>query len=163
MSNAVTNLYEILGIQRSSSKLYSSVSLAEIKQGYHASLLEHHPDKQLQNNQNSPPTSISAIKSAYLVLSDSIQRAEYDRKLITGAVGLPSNAPRSTGCIVDLSNMAYSEEDPDNFRWTLECRCGESEGYALTERDLESNGNATSIIVQCHGCSLWIEVQYDIE
>lgn len=156
------NHYEVLGIQRSELKLYALVSVLEIKQGYHASLLEHHPDKHYLSTP-STQIPIPTIKSAYAVLTDPNQRADYDRKLITG--GIATNVPpRSTGCVVDLSEMDLHETDPDNFKWTRECRCGESEGYALTERDLELNGsNASSIVVQCLGCSLWIEVQYDIE
>ncbi|CDO56577.1 hypothetical protein DV495_002327 [Geotrichum candidum] len=165
MSN---NYYELLGVYRSEPAAYSDVPLSEIKQGYHAALLDNHPDKQQQQQQtgSAPLLSIPLIKAAFAVLSNAAERAEYDKKLITGggvavaSAGLP---PRATGCTMDLSELTIHEDDPENFRWTSACRCGEDEGYALTERDLEANGDLTSIVVQCVGCSLWIEVQYDIE
>ncbi|KAF5103163.1 hypothetical protein DV451_001606 [Geotrichum candidum] len=166
MSN---NYYELLGVYRSEPAAYSDVPLSEIKQGYHAALLDNHPDKQQQQQQqtgSAPLLSIPLIKAAFAVLSNAAERAEYDKKLITGggvavaSAGLP---PRATGCTMDLSELTIHEDDPENFRWTSACRCGEDEGYVLTERDLEANGDLTSIVVQCVGCSLWIEVQYDIE
>lgn len=152
---SATNLYQVLGIYRSDPKSYKSVQPFEIKQGYHAALLENHPDKMREAT-----ISIPVIKSAYSVLSDPLKRGEYDRKLATGFGGL--SVPRATG-VVDLADLKCSEEDPDNFTWTRECRCGDDGGYILRESDLEANGTATSIVVQCIGCSLWIEVQYDIE
>lgn len=154
-----SNLYQVLGIFRSDYKTYPSVPFSEIKQGYHAALLENHPDKRRQGR-----LSIAVIKSAFATLGDTAARAEYDRKLVQKG---RMSAPRAlaTG-VVDLSEM--TEEEPgadgdDEYKWTRECRCGEDGGYVLKESDLEANGDATSIVVQCSGCSLWIEVQYDIE
>lgn len=155
------NFYEVLGIQRSETKLYTELSPSDIKQAYHAALLEHHPDKQRQTSSIATSnTLIPVIKSAYAVLSDPVQRAAYNCKLLAGDGGL--GPPKATG-IVDLSEMHFDEEHPQHARWTRPCRCGQDEGYVLTEDNLEQNGSATSIIVQCVGCSLWIEVQYDIE
>lgn len=161
------NYYELLGIYRSIPADYAEVSLSEIKQGYHSALLENHPDKQRQQQTGSVALlSIPLIKAAFAVLSNVNERAEYDKKLLIGGgvaganTGLP---PRATGCTVDLSELTMHEDDPENFKWTRSCRCGETEGYVLTERDLEENGDLTSIVVQCVGCSLWIEVQYEIE
>ncbi len=65
------NLYNILGVS-------PTASLEEIKKSYRALAMRHHPDR------NAHPGSASrfnAIKSAYELLSDPKQRAEYDQSL----------------------------------------------------------------------------------
>lgn len=59
------NLYEILGIYRNSATQYSEVSVAEIKQNYHSSLLSHHPDKQQQFSSQQAATSDKDTKTSH--------------------------------------------------------------------------------------------------
>lgn len=190
MSATALNLYEILGIYRESPNQYSDVTLSEIKQSYHSSLLFHHPDKQKQQQTNvinsdvnqiggasisdlesakNPDITIPAIKTAYLILTNPERRNEYDTKLKLGLGASGSKAPKAANDQIDLDDMdCQTEIGPDGitetYIWTRSCRCGEKDGYILNEKDLEENGpDATSITVQCIGCSLWIEVLYAVE
>lgn len=183
MPDAVTlNLYEILGISRDSPAAYAAVAPAEIKQGYHAALLAHHPDKQQQRSSSAEPLTfaadgdddsditIPAIKTAYLILANDTRRRDYDAKLKLGGASTSSGlaVPKAASDQVDLDDMECQVEvGPDGVSetctWTRSCRCGEEEGYIVNELDLEANGAAaSSITVQCVGCSLWIEVLYEV-
>lgn len=156
------NLYQVLGFDKSTAQAYADISSDEIKQAYHSSLLAHHPDKQPSKTTPAQASHlIPALKSAYAVLSDPAQRSAYNKTLLRP--GSLSSAPRSTGAVVDLADMQCDETDPDQLKWTRACRCGEAGGYILKESDLEANGTARAIMVQCAGCSLWIEVTYDVE
>lgn len=179
------NLYQILGLEASSSIEYSKITAEQIKQGYHASLLANHPDKLNQSgqsvevqsndsNQNaSEEITIPAIKTAYSILSNPERRKEYDQQLKLGVASVTGGSnkviPKSATEQIDLEDMeSRVEVAPDGVSevciWTKSCRCGEAEGYVLTEQDLIDNGlESTSIIVQCIGCSLWIDVLYAIE
>lgn len=176
MTDSITlNLYEILGIFRMSASEYPDVSLTEIKSAYRMSLLSNHPDKQIQqtgefiNSKGNKTIAISAIKTAYLILTTPDRRKEYDSRLRLGNGVISLAVPKVTGEQVDLDDMNTttiigSDGVTETFIWTRGCRCGESEGYILSERDLEDNGpDSTSIIIQCVGCSLWIEVLYEIQ
>lgn len=157
------NLYQVLGFDKPSAQEYAEIPPDKIKQAYHSSLLAHHPDKQLSSPTTPANAShlIPALKSAYAVLSDPAQRSAYDKTL--SRPGSLSSAPRSAGAVIDLAAMHCDETDPDQIKWTRPCRCGDAGGYVLTETDLEANGSARAIMVQCAGCSLWIEVVYDVE
>lgn len=56
--------------------------------------------------------------------------------------------------VVDLDDFIERGEG----RWTKSCRCGEEEGYVVTEEDLEAGDD----VVGCCGCSLWLKVGYEI-
>lgn len=137
-----------------------------IKTAYRLALLTHHPDKSSSQipakNQSSTPT-IDAIKTAYITLFTPSLRTEYDRALLLHAT-LKSTGQKSgyTGSeILDLDDLVLDEE---RGVWYLGCRCGESRGYVVTERDLEREEGAEGreIVVGCCGCSLWIRVGFGV-
>lgn len=178
------NLYQILGLEASSALEYSRITPEQIKQGYHAALLANHPDKLNQSGlsvevqsgnskqNSSEKVTIPAIKTAYSILSNPERRKEYDQQLKLGVAlvtgGSNKVIPKSATEQIDLDDMeSRVEMGADGVSeicvWTKSCRCGETEGYVLTEQDLIDNGlESKSIIVQCIGCSLWIDVLYDI-
>lgn len=59
---------------------------------------------------------------------------------------------------VDLDDFNYEEEAG---RWTRGCRCGETQGFVVTEEDLEEGGGG-DVVVGCCGCSLWVNVAYEV-
>lgn len=133
------DIYQILDITRENAD-----DLELLKQNYRQKLLECHPDKNVSS------ITIDMVKNAFNILSDPIKRQRYDKVVL--------RAPVSVSEIIDLDDM---EEKQD--KWTKSCRCGEDEGYIVTEQDLEENGSAEEINLQCIGCSIWIKVQYAIE
>jgi diphthamide biosynthesis protein 4 len=50
--------------------------------------------------------------------------------------------------------------DEDKNIWSRGCRCGDSNGYMLTEAELERESSEGEIYVACKGCSLWIKVLF---
>ncbi|KAH8149641.1 uncharacterized protein LAJ45_06272 [Morchella importuna] len=122
-----------------------------LKKAYHRALLLHHPDKTLSPSTKAEFT-VDQITTAYNVLSTPHLRAEYDKKL--GAMNEETGDDGKVLQVVDLDDFIEREEG----RWTKSCRCGEEEGYVVTEEDLEAGDD----VVGCCGCSLWLKVGYEI-
>lgn len=144
------NFYEILGVAESATP-------EELKKAYHKALLEHHPDKQQQQANGtivSAQKAVQDIKLAYATLTDDNKRQDYIERLRT------ATKIQDRGDVVDLGDMTVREGPDQTSEWTWPCRCGEQDGYVVTEQDLEDNLDLEEVAVQCIGCSLWITVQY---
>ncbi|KAK1657293.1 hypothetical protein BDP55DRAFT_567551 [Colletotrichum godetiae] len=186
--------YTILGISRKLVQEQSTTAGPHqiIKRAYHRALLQNHPDKypQLKNNPATTSTrapshssssssaatfSIDQISSAYKVLSDPRQRAEYDRALDLA----PNNQGLQRGDgdeeksfqtgieVVDLDDLEVEEpssEDPEAAEccWYRSCRCGNPRGFLFTEADLEEAGENGELLVGCQDCSLWMKVHFAV-
>ncbi|PRT53904.1 Diphthamide biosynthesis protein 4 [Wickerhamiella sorbophila] len=111
----------------------------ELKAAYRLALLKYHPDK------GGGKYTVDDINLAYQTLTDSQETSKKDF------------VPVQFSEIVDLADM-----EDNGVQWVRKCRCG-ADGYVLTEADLEANGEADEIAVQCTGCSIWILVQYTVE
>lgn len=150
--------YEVLGI-------LPDATVSEVKIAYHQKLLLSHPDK-TGKPEVQPKVAISALKTAYRVLSDADMRREYDEEMkekfklqgfnITGA-GLDTHT---------LESFTYSEL-PES-KWTRDCpRCLSENSIELSEADLESGTpdglGGYQIMAPCQSCSLWITVLYEEE
>lgn len=131
--------------------------LEELKRAYRAALLRTHPDKTRENEKQNSLPSVELVMKAYETLSDIDKKAAYD-KAINGTASV--SGPLSVSEIVDLDDLVLHEEDEENMKWTKSCRCGENEGYVVTEKDLLANGSAEEIYIQCLGCSIWIKILY---
>ena len=47
--------------------------------------------------------------------------------------------------------------------WYRGChRCGKGGMYVITEEELELNAEYGETITQCHGCSLWLRVNFAV-
>lgn len=169
------NHYEVLGLAQRSP---DQVSKDTIKAAYRTALLQHHPDKRaaVQHYENSrpsisslrsgpekPPTfSIDQISLAYKILVDPIARADYDRKLQLSATAKDSLirdfAVNSGIDIFDLEELTY---DKSTSSWHKPCRCGK--GYLVSEEQLEREASHGEIYISCEGCSLWIQVLFEVE
>jgi diphthamide biosynthesis protein 4 len=159
------NLYHILGLSPPSNSSTPPHPIATLKAAYHRALLTHHPDKSIQASTPTSP-SIDAIKSAYTILSNPKTRISYDQTLLF------LNQPTTTTNTVlsdaltgeeriDLDDLTYDATTSSYFR---ACRCGESRGHEVRERDLEVEAarGARELLVQCGGCSLWLRVEFDM-
>lgn len=150
--------YEILGVD-------PHVTAVELKNAYHQKLLASHPDKTGDSNATSMVL-VTALKTAYRVLSDPKQREKYDDDMketfklqgfnITGA-GLD---------IHTLESFTYTESPEPT--WTRSCpRCTSENSIELKESDLEMGTpdglGGYQIMAPCQSCSLWITVLYEEE
>lgn len=142
--------YEILGVSKE-----EATSPEALKKAYHRALLRAHPDKK-HSEEYEGSLSVEVIRHAYEVLSDEKKRRDYEvKRAKTDAISVSE--------VVDLEDLDTDETNPMNIRWTRACRCGHDQGYSVSEDDLEANGNAEEIYMQCIGCSIWIKVLYSIE
>ena len=177
MPSTAKNHYDLLNLS-----CKSELTLAEVKQAYHQTLLTYHPDKIKQGSTSCTGSiskaatavtsvpSIDEIVCAYKVLSDPTKRAAYDAALkaqldidASGHAGLES---------FDLEELDYDEEqDSARGTWSRGCRCGNEQGYIVTEEELQHSNQTDQqdgyrgtgeVLVGCQGCSLLIRVTYAV-
>ena len=162
---AEPTFYQILGLTGYPS---SDPFQQDVKTAYHRALLRYHPDKinayvttepQLLREHEDLYT-IDQITEAYNTLSNPVTRAAYDK-----ALDLSNGKRRElighkfhNGVeVLDLEDLSY--DDATNV-WSRGCRCGDSNGYILTETELERQCRDSEVYVVCKGCSLWIKVLF---
>lgn len=142
--------YEILSVP-------SGVSLASalLKKAYHRALLLHHPDK-LGSQPAGPQFTVDQITTAYITLSTPQLRQEYEKELVVSTSTIIGGVDEGKVLqAVDLDDFDYDEQGE---RWTRACRCGEGEGFVITEEHLAAGDD----VVGCCGCSLWVKVGYEV-
>jgi len=162
--------YDFLGIPHRRGDTLLTTN--DIKHAYHRALLQHHPDKIIDQT---TPTALShharpgkatltidQITTAFKVLSDPQTKAEYDRSVSLRAQaahgGLSHSQRYFSGLdTVDLDDLAYDESCG---YWWRACRCGQEQGFLVTETDLERNAQNGELLTGCRGCSLWLKVLY---
>lgn len=169
MSTNERTAYEILGLTQS-----SGLTPQDLRQAYHQTLLLNHPDKSKPTSQAAHTASVDEITKAYTQLSDPVKRKSYDRDL-SKLQRLNRDSGKTFAYLAtdsyDLDELRYSVSEEGRQIWSKECRCGNSDGYVVTEEDLESASVDVSsnnrlalpeVFVPCHGCSLVIRVTFDI-
>jgi DnaJ-class molecular chaperone len=173
------NHYEVLSLPKSLLEESNEEQIPQIiKQAYHRALLRHHPDKAQQQHPHhvprpttittSKPTyTVDQITRAYTTLSSPPSRAQYDRHLILTQQQQGSKPARSafqTGIeTIDLDDLEYSEPPGSGeARWYRPCRCGNEQGFAFGEGDLEEAGDLGELIVGCQDCSLWLRICFAV-
>ncbi|KAI3401636.1 hypothetical protein diail_9300 [Diaporthe ilicicola] len=168
--------YEVLAIPKSLIEDSNREQILKIiKQAYHRALLRHHPDKTNAAQRTvaaatatAAPT-VDQITRAYTTLSCPAERAAYDRQLsltrnhaASPGNGTGGSTSFQTGIeTVDLDDLDYSEAGATT-RWHRACRCGNEEGFAFGEDDLEEAGDLGELIVGCQDCSLWLRVCFAV-
>ena len=162
------NYYDVLQLpQNNADKLRSE----DVKAAYHRALLRSHPDK-LQpspgltgthdDNSDIGRYSIDEIVSAYQTLVDRDKRASYDRSLKLGPTNARvAEANKSAHAGVESFDLEELQYDERLGGWHKQCRCGNEDGYVVTEEDLEKEIAYGEIYVGCKGCSLFIRVLFD--
>lgn len=174
--------YEVLAIPKSLIEDSSKEQIPKIiKQAYHRALLRHHPDKtntphrtgaSTTTSPSSPPPTVDQITRAYTTLSHPGERTAYDRHLsLTRNPTTPSSGGGGGGDTafqtgietVDLDDLDYTEDDAcETTRWHRSCRCGNEQGFAFGEDDLEEAGDLGELVVGCQDCSLWLRVCFAV-
>ena len=175
--------YDILRLPRASPA--QILAKEAIKAAYHRALLSHHPDKTnaaggggSSSSSNSAKLSttssqtidIDNIVAAYETLADPAKRAAYDASLTRGRWGIvetdEGGHKREKGTVhagaetYDLEDLAFDGETTGT--WRQRCRCGNVEGYVLTEAELERESGCGEVFVGCRGCSLFIKVVFGV-
>ncbi|OAL33857.1 hypothetical protein AYO20_06868 [Fonsecaea nubica] len=170
--------YDVLQLPRHPEE-FGRLSKDDIKAAYRRALLKHHPDKASSTTENvslkslrskdattsTPIFSIDDIVVAHAVLSDSKRRAEYNRALdrAVNFGGNDQSGKKDTHIgveVYDLEDLRYNEVQSI---WSKSCRCGDEEGYTVTESDLEKESQQGEIYVGCRGCSLFIKILFALE
>lgn len=181
--------YEVLSLPKSLLEDSNKEQIPQIiKQAYHRALLRHHPDKAQQNpiprpaastytsrpttaaatSTSKPTYTVDQITRAYTTLASPPSRAEYDRHLVLtqhqNNPSRPSQSAFQTGIeTIDLDDLEYSESpETGETHWFRPCRCGNEQGFAFGEEDLEEAGDLGELIVGCQDCSLWLRVCFAI-
>jgi hypothetical protein len=179
--------YEVLQIPKSIIEDSNKDQIPKIiKQAYHRALLRHHPDKtntpnrtgkattnHTSSSSSSPPPTVDQITRAYTTLSIPAERTAYDRHLALtrNRTALSSSSgSRDTGATfqtgietVDLDDLDYTEDaELTTTRWHRGCRCGNEQGFAFGEDDLEEAGDLGELVVGCQDCSLWLRVCFAV-
>lgn len=158
-----TTHYEILGLSPAMLDSCGQDPSPLIKRAYHRALLRNHPDKAQRGRASSllPAYTVDQISQAFAVLSSPARRAAYD-----ASCRLPLARPGSalphfhTGVEnVDLDDLPFDDAEQ---RWFRSCRCGDDRGYSFDEDDLTDAADDGLLMVGCHGCSLWLRVQFAV-
>lgn len=151
------------------------MSQEDIKSAYRNALLIHHPDKaahvslsKKQQHQkppfhdSSPPVySIDDIVIAYEVLADPRKRRIYNETLDKKEGSVTNEKDTHIG--VEVFDLEDLQHDGHKNIWSKSCRCGDEQGYVLTETDLDNESQHGEIYVGCQGCSLFIKVLFALE
>jgi len=167
------NHYEVLQLPRPDGTT-SPLSKDLVKAAFRRALLAHHPDK--AGSRTPPPAdlqrasqplySVDDIRTAYDVLSDPIQRAAYDETLKRNenpAVRRHrATSDRGTHAGVEVYDLEDLDHHEAERRWSRNCRCGNEQGYVVTESDLEKESEHGEIYIGCRGCSLFIKVLFGV-
>lgn len=143
-----------------------------LKQAYHRALLRHHPDKTgatqpTPNNTSTPTYTVDQITLAHSTLLSSTLRSEYNAQLRISAASKTAHQSSTfqTGIeTIDLDDLEYTEESGSvsETRWFRPCRCGNEQGFAFGEADLEEAGDLGELLVGCLDCSLWLRVCFAV-
>ena len=180
--SGVINLYAVLDLPVPTRSPQRPPTTQEIRAAYRRALLKYHPDKLPKEDRNfaldykalerrhSAATStvwtVDQITHAYQVLGNTELRRQYDAQLLQSWSLQTKSAEVRTQTteldIVDLDDMEYRD---DVQLWTRTCRCGNAEGFCVTEDVLVASDVAGSgeVMVGCKDCSHHVRVLYHIE
>ncbi|RPA87181.1 DnaJ-domain-containing protein [Ascobolus immersus RN42] len=166
--------YEVLDIPRS-----LKLSNATLKKAYHRALLRYHPDKaaaehivgggapgaaESTDNSKTAKYTVDEILLAYNTLLSPQLRKEYDLSL-EASKNVGKDGGNTAGPVdsLDLDDFEMRYEN-DKMVFTRSCRCGEKEGFLITEDELEelSGEGQNEALVGCVGCSLWFRVTFEV-
>lgn len=148
------NFYEILNLSE-----HADLRPQDVKAAYKKALLAHHPDK--KGESNSSRLTVDDIALAYKVLSDISLKRDYDQELQLARSQNSKPTIFHTGLeTADLDDLVYNES---THTWHRSCRCADTNGFVITEAELEANAEDGELITGCRGCSLWLRVLYSID
>ncbi|KAH8587059.1 CSL zinc finger-domain-containing protein [Bisporella sp. PMI_857] len=168
-STASATYYDILALP--TPLRTSFIPPKTLKTAYRHALLQNHPDKSSPasscTSERPIVYSIDEITRAYQVLGHTKKRAEYDLVLLKitqsgGEKGIAEREGKTGLETVDLDDLEFEGEGKEAGTWSKQCRCGDENGFVVTEEDLEGNVSEGEIVVGCRGCSLSLKVLFGV-
>lgn len=156
--------YSVLGLPRPTTKDSTAVSPSDIKKAYHRALLISHPDKTASRKGEATAVvsadQVEKVIQAYKVLSNPTTKTAYDNELVRSLKWSQPSAKSAFDGVesYDLEELDYNS---DKQSWRLDCRCGNTRGYEVTEAQLEGASTDGEVLVQCAGCSLMIRILFE--
>jgi len=167
--------YRVLGLEAAKSK----VPAEEVRKAYRHALLSAHPDKakkegggKLAGGNKGPQKegyTIDDVKEAFAVLGDKEERGKYDRWLAVQPSERSGQSALTADFVLGLEVLDLADfegvEEEGSMLWTRGCRCGDDEGFRITEEELEGavGRGEKEVLVGCLGCSLWVRVGFEVE
>ena len=155
------NYYHVLDLSGSTSNV-PAVGQAEIKQAYRHALLSNHPDKSQAADlvhRGIARYTVDEVTKAYNTLIDPKRRLEHDRQILLEPRGTGNNHAQSHPGI-DTLDLDDLDRDESSGAWYIACRCGNKEGFTVTENELESSFLLGEIIAECQSCSLHLRLTF---
>lgn len=136
------DLYAVLGVPK-------TATADEIKKAYRDAAFKYHPDR--NPGDSAAEEKFKKINSAYAVLGDSAQRAQYDRYGTTEEQRYSSYGQGRTQQTYNPFEEMFGGENPygANRRYTYSWSSGQKESYQPTR------GEAFSMLLK-HGLSLFL-------
>lgn len=158
--NLPQNHYKVLALPHSFAT-NKDISHYDIKLAYRRALLRNHPDKS-EGTQTAmigiPTYTIDEITLAFKILSDPVTRSQHDRSLKSSTEEYQTVERSHPGLdTTDLDDLLSNEEQG---MWYRSCRCGNEQGFMVTEEELERNAEYGEVVIGCRGCSLWLRVTF---
>ncbi|KAI4244508.1 MAG: hypothetical protein L6R40_002975 [Gallowayella cf. fulva] len=117
------------------------VSQEQIKQAYRRALLSNHPDKSHPSHTRQTKRTqytIDQVTKAYQTLIDSACRRDYDTQLWLRPPPKDEHDWADTHSGIDTLDLDQLNHDPHSNEWYCGCRCGDDQGYRVTEDDLQT-------------------------
>ncbi|EPX73871.1 diphthamide biosynthesis protein Dph4 [Schizosaccharomyces octosporus yFS286] len=133
------NPYAVLNLEKD-----ESYTDDQIKEAYRKALLQFHPDK--RKDIQPGRYSVDQIREAFQILASEEGRENFYKNSEIDRAQYYS--------VVDLSEF----DELEDGSYYYPCRCGELGGYVVTEENLENEES----VIPCLGCSLTIQVAYEV-
>ncbi|EPY51523.1 diphthamide biosynthesis protein Dph4 [Schizosaccharomyces cryophilus OY26] len=133
------NPYAVLNLEED--ELYTD---EQVKEAYRKALIQSHPDK--RKDILPGRYSVDQIREAFQAIGSTEDRENFLKTKESERAQYYS--------VVDLSEF----DELEDGSYYYPCRCGELGGYVVTEENLENEES----IIPCLGCSLTIQVAYEV-
>ncbi|KAL8669740.1 MAG: hypothetical protein Q9168_005682 [Polycauliona sp. 1 TL-2023] len=161
-THQIADCYDILDLYGPKHNV-SAVGKAEIKQAYRLALLSNHPDKSqaahLAHRSRARYT-IDELSRAYRTLIDPERRLEHDRQLQLEPRVKPDQNHAQSHPGIDMLDLDEFNADDSSGKWHCACRCGDDNGFNVTEDELQTSSLWGETIIECRSCSLRLRVTF---
>ncbi|WPG98700.1 Hypothetical protein R9X50_00149400 [Acrodontium crateriforme] len=158
------NFYDILSLE--AKQHLPLIPPQEIKNAYKQALLKHHPDKATigAGQLSVSDVTVDDISLAYKTISDPKLRADYDQAWkISQANDFTATNGRVHKTGLDTIDLDALDYDEASRTWSKGCRCGDTQGFIVSEANLEDHIEDGELTIGCKGCSLWLRILFSAE